>query len=172
MQEWIPARPGFFPGLLARFMRAVAKTDAPMAQTLAWYPRALLGAGFFELFSARSRRFHRILNLIRLSVSFTVSCPWCVQMNSSSLTKNRISEEELRFLNGTGPRPASISDGEATAIEFARQVSRTPVQVSADVTESMKINYSEKEIVMISWTAAQVNFFSRLFQSWMTIGSK
>ncbi|MBL8020797.1 MAG: hypothetical protein JNM27_14095 [Leptospirales bacterium] len=172
MQEWIPARSGFFPGLLARFMRAVAKTDAPMAQTLAWYPRALLGAGFFELFSARSRRFHRVLNLIRLSVSFTVSCPWCVQMNSASLKKNRITEEELRFLNGSGPQPVSILAGEAIAIEYARQVSCTPVQVSADVAENMKANYSEKEMVMISWTAAQVNFFSRLFQSWMIGTSK
>ncbi|MCE9598561.1 MAG: hypothetical protein K8S54_11385, partial [Spirochaetia bacterium] len=107
--QWIPAHPGFLSGLLSRLMRAVAKTDAPMAQTLAWYPRALLGAGFFEIFSARSKRFHRILNLVRLTVSFSVRCPWCVQMNSSALTKNRITEEDLRFLNNSGPRTPGIS---------------------------------------------------------------
>ncbi|MCE9499415.1 MAG: hypothetical protein K8R21_02770 [Leptospira sp.] len=167
MNEWIPPRPGFFMRTLSKVLRAASGTDAPIAQTLSWYPRALIGAVIFEFFAPRSKHLKRTLNHVRLCVSFSVRCKWCIEMNSVQLKKNRITQEELGFLNGTGPRPLSITDAESIAIEYTRHICRTPVEIPSDLAKKLKRSYSEKELVMLSWTAAQVNFFSRLFQSWI-----
>jgi hypothetical protein len=51
---------------------------------LAWYPRAALASGILEsLITHRDRTIdERMLKMVRMAVSFTASCPFCVGLNS------------------------------------------------------------------------------------------
>jgi len=114
----IPARPGFITRIISCALGYLSDSDAPIVQTLSWYPRALIGAAIFELFASRPKHLRRTLNLVRLCVSFLVRCPWCIQMNSTLLKKSRITPDELIFLNGGGVRPETITEEETLAIEY------------------------------------------------------
>ena len=83
------------------------------------------------------------------------------------LDQNRITNDELKFLNGSGPRPASMSDAECLAVDFARAISQTPVVIPRELADQLRDHFSERELVKLSFASAQVNFFSRLFESWV-----
>jgi len=53
---------------------------------------------------------------------------------------------------------------EAAAAAFARALSLTPVQVPADLRARLRAGFSPREIVVLTSTVAQVNFWSRFNQ--------
>ena len=54
------------------------------ARILAWYPKAAIGSGIMEALVAHEdgRMDKRMLKLIRMTASYAVACPFCVDMNS------------------------------------------------------------------------------------------
>ncbi|MDP3714977.1 MAG: hypothetical protein Q8R21_01060, partial [Burkholderiales bacterium] len=75
--------------LLLRWGLSIARrrtgTDLLPAQLLAWYPKAAVGSGVLESLIAHhdGALDERMLKLVRMAVSFAVSCPFCVGMNSA-----------------------------------------------------------------------------------------
>lgn len=135
---------------------------------LAWYPRAAISSAVLEaLIAHRDGALDaRMLQLVRMTVSFTASCPFCIGMNSEGW-ESRMTADELAALQGTASLQdvASFTDRERLAIEYARLASSTPLALSREFGARLTSVFSEREIVVLASTSAQVNYWARLIQS-------
>lgn len=136
---------------------------------LAWYPRLLVGSGVMESLVAHDELEvpQRLLTLIRMRTSFLVSCPFCIDMNSREYDRKGISDEEVRALQGRAPldEAASLSAAEKAALRYVECMCRTPLAFPASVIEEVRRCFSERAMVVIAGTCAQVNFWARLLQA-------
>ena len=147
--------------------RKTGKNMMP-GRLLSWYPKAALGAGVLESLVAHEDREVpvRLLKLIRIQVSFSASCTFCIDMNSFQFENYDISEEEILFLQnprGVAACP-TFSPGEKSALDYVRQITATPISLEEKTIKTLKSNFSPRAIVIIASTAAQVNFWTRLIQ--------
>jgi alkylhydroperoxidase family enzyme len=146
--------------------RITGKVMLP-ARILAWYPKAAVGSGVMEALVAHEdgRMDKRMLKLIRMTASYAVACPFCVDMNSHAYHDVGISEEEAESLRGDFEKVASFSEREKLAIAYTRLISQTPLKFHPDVVERVKSAFTEREFVILASTAAQVNYWARLIQA-------
>jgi alkylhydroperoxidase family enzyme len=146
-------------------------TGRPMlpARILAWYPKAALGSGLLEALVAHhdGRLDERMLKLVRMAASFAAACPFCVDMNSFEYQQVGISDEEVLVLQAKKEpgEVQTLSEREKLAIQYARLVSQTPLKFPAEFIETLKANFSAREVVILASTAAQVNYWARLIQA-------
>lgn len=135
---------------------------------LSWYPKAALGAGILESLVAHDdiEVSSRLLKLIRVQVSFASSCTFCIDMNSYEFKEAGISDDEILFLQNPekGKEPESLSVCEICALEYAREISSTPISIKQSSLIELKNCFSDRAIVIIVSTVAQVNFWTRLIQ--------
>ncbi|WP_219732048.1 carboxymuconolactone decarboxylase family protein [Glaciihabitans sp. INWT7] len=135
---------------------------------LSWYPRAAIGSGILESLVAHhdGRVTERMLKLVRLAVSFTVECPFCMGMNSNGWEK-LISEDELAAVQGRHPldEVPSLTAAERLAVDYARLASATPLAFPHGFGELLRASFTEREIVVLATTAAQVNYWARALQA-------
>lgn len=136
---------------------------------LAWYPKAAIGSGVLESLVAHGQTpsDKRLLKLVRIQASFAVSCPFCIDMNSYEFTKAGITEKEMAALQGNFD-PVEVhtfTQREKLALEYAKLISKSPLFFPPSLIEEMKKNFSEREIVILASTAAQVNYWARLLQA-------
>jgi len=148
--------------------RITGKTMLP-ARILAWYPKAALGSGVLESLVAHEdgQMDKRMLKLIRMTASFAAACPFCIDMNSFEYQACGISDEEAEALRLHADPEAvhTFTEREQMAIVYTRLISQTPLSFPPEIVERMKSVFSEREMVILSSTAAQVNYWARLIQS-------
>ncbi len=148
--------------------RRVTGEDVLPARLLTWYPRSAVGIGVLESLVARSegRIDDRMLQFVRMAVSFAVECPFCIGFNSRGW-ENRMSEQERLAVQSVTPLDgvATLSPLERLAIEYARKVSETPLSFTPEFGERLTAAFREREIVMLATTAAQVNLWARTIQA-------
>jgi alkylhydroperoxidase family enzyme len=136
---------------------------------LAWYPKALVGSGVMEALVAHDEPEApaRLLALVRLAASFRVSCPFCIDMNARDFPGKGLSEEEIRALQGLVPLDSvpTLSAREKAALRYAECICATPVAFPSEVIDAMREHFSERGMVIVASTCAQVNFWARLIQS-------
>jgi AhpD family alkylhydroperoxidase len=139
------------------------------ARILAWYPKAAIGSGVMEALVAHEDGdiSQRMLKLVRMAASFATACPFCIDMNSHEHAALGIEAREVAALRGQlGIEDVdSFSERERLAIQYARLVSQTPLKFHPDFIEQLRQHFSEREIVILASTAAQVNYWARLIQS-------
>ena len=148
--------------------KRISGTDLLPAQLLAWYPRAALSSAVLEGLIAHGDRHldARILKMVRLAVSYTTVCPYCIDMNSAGWEK-LITPDELDAIRGIKPVDEinSLTLREKIAIQYARLISSTPLSFPPNFITKLKENFSESEVVILATTAAQVNYWTRLIQA-------
>jgi alkylhydroperoxidase family enzyme len=148
--------------------KKISRTDLLPAQLLAWYPKAALSSGVLEgLIAHRDKNLdERILKMVRLTVSFTTVCPFCIDMNSACWEKH-ISADEIAAIQGRKPidEIPSFTNRESLAIQYARLISSTPLGFPPAFIAELKENFNEREMVILATTAAQVNYWTRLIQA-------
>ena len=141
--------------------KITGKTMLP-ARILAWYPKAAIGSGVLEALVAHQDGTldPRMLKLVRMAVSFAVACPFCIDMNSNEYQLIGISEAEVLALRGIIEVESvpSFSMREKLAIQYARLISQTSLKFYPDFIEQIKANFTEREMVILASTAAQVNY--------------
>ena len=146
-------------------------TGKPMlpARLLAWYPKAAIGSGVMEGLVAHQdgKLDKRILKLVRLSAAFTAACPFCIDMNSAEYRETGISDAELLALQRRVDPDAipTLSIREKLAVRYARLISFTPLQFSPERIAELTAHFTEREMVILASTAAQVNYWARLIQA-------
>ena len=149
--------------------KQVTGKDLLPPKLLAWYPKAAISSGILESFVANGKKDlnRRILKLVRIQSSFSVSCPFCVDMNSFEFEKVGITEDEIAALQGRTDlnNVGTFSDQEKVAIEYAKCISKSPISVPTVIVEELKKHFSEREIVILATTVAQVNYWARLLQA-------
>ncbi len=136
---------------------------------LAWYPKAAFGSGIMEGLVAHDEPEvpRRLLALIRIFVSFTVSCPFCIDMNAKDFKGKGVSDEEILALKGAVSldATATFSAKEKAALRYVECICRTPLSFTPEAIGDMQNHFSERGMVIVASTAAQVNFWARLIQS-------
>jgi alkylhydroperoxidase family enzyme len=151
------------------FSKKMTGKDLLPARLLSWYPKAAIGSGTLEALVAHQdgQLNERILKLVRMQASFAAACPFCVDMNSFAFDHLQITEEELRVLQGYDPidRVSSFSKRERLAIQYAQLISQTPLRFPNAFIQELTRHFSEREIVILASTAAQVNYWARLIQA-------
>lgn len=143
--------------------------DMIPARILAWYPKAAIGSGVLEALVAHhdGQLNERMLKIVRIQASYAAACAFCIDMNSFQFEEKHITKGELMALQGrkTLEEVPTFSGRERLAIHYAKLVSQTPLQFPRDFIKELKSNFSEREIVILASTAAQVNYWARLIQA-------
>lgn len=139
------------------------------ARLLAWYPRAAVGAAVMEALVAHDEPSGRLLKLVRITASLTTACPFCVDMNSYEWRAAGVTDDELtglqRWLGGLDAEPpATLTEPERAAVRYARVLSSTPVDVPNELRDELTRWFTEREVVIVVTTVAQVNFWARTIQ--------
>jgi alkylhydroperoxidase family enzyme len=136
---------------------------------LGWYPRAFYGSGIMEALVAHDDPDvpPRLLGLVRISTSFLVSCPFCIDLNARGFQRKGITDQEIRALQGKIPLDdvPTLTGREKAALRYVRCMCRTPVEFTAQAVEDLKAHFTPRGAVIVTSTCAQVNFWSRLIQS-------
>ncbi len=151
------------------FTKRVTGKELLPPRLLAWYPKAAFSSGVMEALVAHpdGDLSARLLKLVRMQASFSATCPFCIDMNSSHFQQYDITQAELAAIQGLQD-PAgvdSFSGRERLALEYARHISSTPLHFPLDFMAAMKNNFTEREIVILATTGAQVNYWARLIQA-------
>jgi len=144
--------------------RKVGKVLLP-PRLLAWYPRAAIGAGVMEGLVAHEdgRATARLLKLVRMQVSFMSACPFCIDLNSAEFANAGISQQELECLRDQSPLEhlETLAPAERLALQYARALTGTPARADGSLIAELRAAFSERELVVIASTIAQVNFWTR-----------
>lgn len=151
------------------FTRRVTGKDLLPPRLLAWYPKAAFSSAIMEAFVAHhdADLSMRMLKLVRMQASFSAACPFCIDMNSQRFQTFQISTQELAAIQGllSLDEVASFSLRERLALQYTRRISSTPLSFPAELMHQVKTHFTEREIVILATTAAQVNYWARLIQS-------
>jgi alkylhydroperoxidase family enzyme len=147
--------------------KRVSGEDTLVARLLTWYPKAAIGAGAMESLVAHDegRVDERMLKLVRMTVSSVVDCPFCIGFNGREWQK-QLTEEELAVVQGRQDASdvVTLDDAERLAIEYARALSATPIAVPRELGERLTEAFTEREIVVLATTVAQVGYWARVAQ--------
>lgn len=135
---------------------------------LAWAPRVAFASGILEAAAvkAEGNLTARILKLVRLQVSLSTSCAFCFDMNAAGYDQAGLTPAEIQALQKLTPpqKIRSLSLAERAALQFAREVTATPIALSAETAEELRAHFSEREYLLIAATCAQVNYWARFMQ--------
>lgn len=149
--------------------KVVTGRDLLPGRLLAWYPKAALSSAFMEALVAHKdgNLDKRIIKLVRLAASYRVACPFCIDMNAYDYDRYGITREELAALQGQADLIAvhTFSPRENIAMEYAVLISADTLRFEQDFIDKLKVNFTEREIVILASTAAQVNYWARLLQA-------
>jgi alkylhydroperoxidase family enzyme len=149
--------------------KKITGRDLLPGKLLAWYPKVAISSGIMEAMVAHKDATldKRILKLVRLRTSFSVACPFCIDMNFYDYDQFGITPQELTALQGQIEIASVITFSlrEIIAMEYAVLISRTPLQFPQDFIDKLKANFTGREIVILASTAAQVNYWARLLQA-------
>src|SRR5664279_1832122 len=122
----VPRRPNLLVRLGVTFSERTVGKQLEPARLLAWYPKAALGFGVMEALVAHhdGRLDKRLLQVVRLVASFTVGCPFCIDLNGMGKERNQLTNDEVlamaRLAGGGAPDwPASVSELERLAARYA-----------------------------------------------------
>jgi alkylhydroperoxidase family enzyme len=88
-------------------------------------------------------------------------------MNAYDYDQYGITQGELAALQGKMDIAAvnTFSPREIIAMEYTVLISAATLQFPQDFIEKLKANFTEREIVILASTAAQVNYWARLLQA-------
>lgn len=147
--------------------RRLAGKDPLPGRLLARFPKGAVAAGLFELGAPHGGRDldARVLAIARVVASAVGGCPFCIDMNAATWREAGLTAGELEaLLNLHRERWESLAPRERIAARYAEVLSRTPVDLEESLVGSLRAHFSEKEIVVLAFTIAQVNFWTRFNQ--------
>jgi alkylhydroperoxidase family enzyme len=147
--------------------RRVTGEDVLVARLLTWYPKAAIGAGVMESLVADEvgRMDRRMLKIVRMTVSSAVECPFCIGFNGRDW-EQYLTEDELAVVQGRrdASEVATLDEAERFAISYARLLVATPLDIPRETGERLRDHFTEREIVVLVTTVAQVDYWARVVQ--------
>ncbi len=147
--------------------RRITGKDPLPARLLAWFPKAAIGAGVFELAAAGAPRDldGRCLAIARIVASVVSGCPFCLDMNAATWRRAGLRAEELPVLfEETTADYGTLGVREALAARYATALSLTPVVLPSDLALALNRHFTPREVVVLATTIAQVNYWTRFNQ--------
>jgi len=152
--------------LIARIIEKATRQQMLVPRVLGWYPKAAFSSGAMEglVCHGEGRATARLLQLVRIQVSLQTGCPFCVEMNTSDLDSHAVTQQELDAILRGDPDCDTFSRHEVAALRYTRNLTSTPPVIDPDLADELTLLFSERELVIVSTTVAQVNYWARLLQ--------
>lgn len=140
--------------------RRVGQVAEPITVT-AHHPWLMRGYGAFELALERSHLVdERLKELAALKTATMVGCRFCIDIGSALGRESGVSEDQLRDLP-VHEKSASFSPLEKLVIEYAARVTKTPVEVTDALFDSLRGHFSEAQLVELTGVIAFENYRAR-----------
>ena len=162
-----PKKLPLFIRLGAWISKKVVKKDVMIPTLLAWYPKTAISSGIMESLVAHDDKEinKRILKIIRVQVSVMIACPFCIDMNAFEFDKAGLTIDEVNAIRSGDYKFHSFSEKEQLVMEYVNIVTKTPVIIPEETVANLHKQFSERGIVIIASTIAQVNYWARLIRS-------
>ena len=90
-----------------------------------------------------------IRNLAVLKAASVIDCPWCLDFGSHISAKAGLNEEKIRHLHDWRASDA-YDDDEQLALDYAEQLSATPVEVDARLVDRARQRFGAKGFVELT----------------------
>lgn len=94
-----------------------------------------------------------VRNLAVLKAASVIDCPWCLDFGSAASAKAGVEEEKIRHLHEWRSSDAYNED-ERLAIDFAEQMSATPVELDPQLVERARHRFGPKGFVELTASIA------------------
>jgi AhpD family alkylhydroperoxidase len=161
-----PVRVRWFLRPMLWLARRITGKDPLPGRLLAHFPKGAVGAGIFELSAAGQGDLDaRLLATARIVASVVSGCPFCVDMNAATWQRAGLKADELPGLFALDDAAfARLGEREAWAARYAVALSRTPVELSAGLSEALRRVFLPREVVVLAHTVAMVNYWARFNQ--------
>jgi AhpD family alkylhydroperoxidase len=115
-----------------------------------------------ENYLAKSGLDPRLLHLIKLRASQINGCAYCIDMHSKDARAAGDTEQRLYELNAWRETPF-YSERERAALEWTEALTLiSETHAPDDVYERVRANFSEKEIVDLTYAITNINTWNRL----------
>lgn len=162
-----PKKLPLFIRLGAWISKKVVKKDVMIPKLLAWYPKTAISSGIMESLVAHDDKEinKRILKIIRVQVSVMIACPFCIDMNAFEFDKAGLTIDEINAIKNGDYKFHTFSEKEQLVMEYVNIVTKTPVIIPEETVANLHKQFSERGIVIIASTIAQVNYWARLIRS-------
>lgn len=162
-----PQKLPLFIRLGAWISKKVVKKDVMIPKLLAWYPKTAISSGILESLVAHDDKEinKRMLKIIRVQVSVMIACPFCIDMNAFEFDKAGLNIDEINAIRNGDYKFHSFSEKEQLIMEYVSLVTKTPVMIPEEMVKNLHNHFSERGIVIIASTIAQVNYWARLIRS-------
>ncbi|RAX57266.1 hypothetical protein CCZ01_06730 [Helicobacter monodelphidis] len=151
----------------AWFSKKMVKKNIMIPELLAWYPKTAISSGIMESLVAHDDREinKRLLKIIRVQVSVLIACPFCIDMNAFEYDKAGLNREEIEAIQRGDYNFKTFSEQEKVLMEYVAIVTHTPVVIPKEIIDRLHSHFSERGIVIIASSIAQVNYWARLIRS-------
>ncbi len=99
--------------------------------------------------------------LIEVHVSRVNRCAFCIDLHQAVADREQVPEAKLEALHGDFERAASLTERERAALRYVDEVARTG-GASIETFEALREQFSEREIVEVTWLSAFTTYLNRL----------
>jgi len=152
-------------GMLVKFVnwytRRTYGRDTAIAGVMAHTPANLLGYGALEFGHERSHGMsERLKVLAATKAACVIGCAFCIDIGSALGRKAGVTEQQLRDFH-TYRESAAFSDEEKLVMEYAEEMTRENVMVPEELVERLQRQFSEAEIVDLTFAIAVENLRAR-----------
>jgi alkylhydroperoxidase family enzyme len=148
--------------------KKITGKDLLVPKLLAWAPKVAVSSGILESLVSHGKKDlnPRLLKLVRIQTSLSVSCPFCIDMNGFGYKEDGITDAEIDVLKGrkSTDEVTTFSGKELIVLDYVKHLCASPISMPVEVSNSLIQNYTEREIVILASTVAQVNYWARLIQ--------
>ncbi len=139
-------------------------------RVLAWSPDISLGSGCLEQYvedGAAKNMSDRLRTMLRMLVSYQVGSPFALDINGRFYRQFKISAAEIDALRAVKDIDSinTFSKKEKIALRYAQAMTHSPVRLSQKQLDTLRQNFSAKEIVSIAALVAKVNYWARLLEA-------
>jgi alkylhydroperoxidase family enzyme len=160
-----PKKQTWISGLFTRIVygmtrRKLGRSVAPV-EIIAHHSRILLGYGQMEQSLAGSTLVDGTLkHLAEIRVATLVGCPFWIDIGSAVSRAAGVSEEKIRDLQDFRTS-GEFSESERLVLEYADQLTQTPVEVDETLFESLRAKFNAAQLVELTATIAWENYRAR-----------
>jgi AhpD family alkylhydroperoxidase len=152
-------------GLMRRYVyratrKRLGKVATPVG-VMAHHPHVLTGYGMLELATERSHRVpERYKAIAALKTAMLAGCEFCIDIGSAISRRSGLTDDELRDLVRYRDSDR-LSELDKLVLEYAEGMSRTPVEVSAELFDRLRAHFDEAQLVELTNEIALENYRAR-----------
>jgi AhpD family alkylhydroperoxidase len=111
---------------------------------------------------------HGLLELVKIRASQINGCAYCIDMHTKDARAAGETEQRIYALNAWRETPF-FSDRERASLAWAEAVTRIGEGVSDDLYAEARRQFSEKELVDLTWAVAAINAWNRIAISFRSV---